>query len=38
VTKADGDPDILKPPYSILAATQDVHPQMLQVLLESAST
>jgi myo-inositol-1(or 4)-monophosphatase len=37
VTKADGDPDILKPPYSILAATREVHPQMLQVLLESAS-
>jgi myo-inositol-1(or 4)-monophosphatase len=37
VTKADGDPHILKPPYSILAATRDVHPQMLKVLLESAS-
>jgi myo-inositol-1(or 4)-monophosphatase len=36
VTKADGDADILTPPYSILAANRDIHPQMLNVLLENA--
>jgi len=38
VTKADGDPDILTPPFSILAANRDIHPLMLKVLLESASS
>jgi myo-inositol-1(or 4)-monophosphatase len=37
VTKADGDADILTPPFSILAANRAVHPLMLSVLLESAS-
>jgi myo-inositol-1(or 4)-monophosphatase len=37
VTKADGDADILTPPFSILAANRDIHPLMLTVLLESAS-
>ena len=37
VTKADGDTDILTPPFSILAANRDIHPLMLNVLLESAS-
>ena len=36
VTKADGDTDILTPPLSILAANRHIHPQMLEVLLESA--
>ena len=36
VTKADGDADILTPPYSILAANRDIHPLMLDILLESA--
>ena len=38
VTKADGNPDILTPPFSILAANRDIHPLMLNVLLESASS
>jgi myo-inositol-1(or 4)-monophosphatase len=37
VTKADGAPDILTPPFSILAANQNVHPLMLKILLESTS-
>jgi myo-inositol-1(or 4)-monophosphatase len=36
VTKADGDPNFLTPPFSILAANRDIHPLMLNVLLESA--
>jgi myo-inositol-1(or 4)-monophosphatase len=32
VTKIDGDPDILTPPCSILAATPALHPQMLDLL------
>ena len=32
VTTIDGDPDYVSPPYSILAATPAVHPQMLNKL------
>lgn len=34
VTRADGDPNYLSPPYSILAAAPHIHPQMLAVLKE----
>ncbi len=34
--KSDGGEDILTPPFSILAANRDIHPLMLDVLLESA--
>jgi myo-inositol-1(or 4)-monophosphatase len=32
VTKVDGNPEWLKPPYSMLAANPTLHPQMLKVL------
>lgn len=32
VTSIDGNPDFLKPPYSILAANPGLHPRMLEVL------
>jgi myo-inositol-1(or 4)-monophosphatase len=35
VTKSNGEPDCLSPPYSILAANPILHPKMLEVLLGS---
>jgi myo-inositol-1(or 4)-monophosphatase len=32
VTRTDGDPDVLKPPYSIIAANSTLHAQMFSVL------
>lgn len=32
VTALDGEPHFLKPPYSLIAANPDLHPQMLRVL------
>lgn len=35
VTDIHGDPNILQPPYSIMAATPEIHPKMLKILQEN---